>query len=270
MTVRCLCGRHGAVWRMQRALHRTSWLSSARRRVWASWAWSRSTKVTLLPPLTAANVSVQQQDATTELHVCSHCKDCASVLLSHCLCAAVYLLDNLDSWESFAGSESQPARIYPVPPPLQVSALLRCSCESSVCQSALTILYGALRAHQAQIGNDMPCCNGPSAVGAFLDPSKAWFDIAERGSAAFHAGLRVELCAATISGAPGEEGGGQEHLLQDLHMGRQEVMLLSASPLDSIVTCSQLRRILPRHLKRCLVVTILISISCWPSVLSTS
>jgi len=35
-------------------------------------------------------------------------------------CAAVYLLDNLDSWESFAGSESQPARLYPIPPPLQV------------------------------------------------------------------------------------------------------------------------------------------------------
>ncbi|CAL5220684.1 g2733 [Coccomyxa viridis] len=36
---------------------------------------------------------------------------------------AVYLLDNLDSWESYAGSESQPARIYPVPPPLQSLAV---------------------------------------------------------------------------------------------------------------------------------------------------
>ena len=40
------------------------------------------------------------------------------------LCAATYLLDNLDSWESFAGSESQPARLYPIPPPLQVCELL--------------------------------------------------------------------------------------------------------------------------------------------------
>lgn len=40
------------------------------------------------------------------------------------LCAATYLLDNLDSWESFAGSDSQPARLYPIPPPLQVSELL--------------------------------------------------------------------------------------------------------------------------------------------------
>lgn len=38
--------------------------------------------------------------------------------------AATYLLDNLDSWESFAGSESQPARLYPIPPPLQVHELL--------------------------------------------------------------------------------------------------------------------------------------------------
>ena len=75
--------------------------------------------------------------------------------------------------------------------------------------------------------DDLLCCSGrllPADVEAFLF-TNAQCDTAERGSAAFHAGLCFELCAAAISGASGEKGRGQEHLLQDIYMGWQEVML---------------------------------------------
>ena len=50
---------------------------------------------------------------------------------------------------------------------------------------------------------------------------------AECGSKAVHAGLCLELCAAAISGASDQEGRGQEYILQNLHMGWEEVRACS-------------------------------------------
>ncbi len=48
----------------------------------------------------------------------------------------------------------------------------------------------------------------------------------------------LELCAAALAGAPAEEGGGQEHLLQDLHLGWQEVNAGAPASSNS-TTCLQ-------------------------------
>ncbi len=117
--------------------------------------------------------------------------------------AATYLLDNLDAWESFAGGEGEPPRLFPGQHP----SLLQSRVHAVTCTPIAAPDKVSIRVR------GVPCCSPAAAGGG--------------GCAALHAGLCAHLCAAAQPGAPLQEGGGQEHLLAHFYwLGRQEIRWL--------------------------------------------
>lgn len=99
--------RHGAAWRMRSAQRRGSGRSRRRSRAWAAWRWMSRHLVRCALTRCRHGERHALCVSDTSTHTAAHDK-------RPCVCAAAsYLLDNLDSWESFAGGEGEPPRLFP-------------------------------------------------------------------------------------------------------------------------------------------------------------